>query len=85
MEYKYRIMEMILIFRYWKYTVVFFPRETGWESSSAPGADSSLSSVPVFQSVTFENVSTTSYLALAYHDHRTCELIVIQLGSKSKL
>lgn len=60
-------------------------REIGWESSLAPGANPSLSSVPVFQSVTFKNVSTTSYLALAHHDYRTGEWILIQLGSKSKL
>lgn len=53
-------------------------RETGRESPSAPSADSSLPGVPVFQSVTFENVSTTPYLTLAHHDYRTCELILIQ-------
>lgn len=69
-------MKMILIINLLKIHCISF-REIGWESPFAPGANSSLSSVPVLQSITFKNVSTTSYLTLAYHDYRTCELILI--------
>lgn len=69
-------MKMMFIIDALKIYCISF-REIGRESPFAPGANSSLASVPVFQSVTFKNVSTTSYLTLAYHDYRTCEFILI--------